>query len=129
MHFTDPIACSSTVAKVNTFMTTTIHNETVESDSSDHSDKPEDNFSLCGAIHQSWKAAKSDDDISDELSIYLRSPIGRLNANPLDIWNDLKIQLPKLYTHAYKYLTIVGTSAPSERLFSKAAQMIDEATI
>ncbi|KAF2904508.1 hypothetical protein ILUMI_01664 [Ignelater luminosus] len=78
MHFTDPIACSSAVAKVKKFMKATIQNEVVESDSSDHSDKPEDNFSLWDdhhkLVHKSWKTAKSDDAISDELSIYLRSP-------------------------------------------------------
>ncbi|KAF2884629.1 hypothetical protein ILUMI_21537 [Ignelater luminosus] len=130
MHFTDPIACSSLVAKVKEFMKATILNEVVESDSSDHSDKPEDNFSLWDdhhkLVHKSWKTAKSDDAISDELSIYLRSPVGRLNENPLEIWNDLKIQLPKLHTIAYKYLTMVGTSVPSERLFSKAAQIVNQ---
>ncbi|KAF2881919.1 hypothetical protein ILUMI_24249 [Ignelater luminosus] len=130
MHFTDPIACSSAVAKVKEFMKATIQNEVVESDSSDHSDKPEDNFSLWDdhhkLVYKSWKTAKSDDAISDELSIYLRSPVGRLNKNPLEIWNDLKIQLPKLHTIAYKYLTMVGTSVPSERLFSKAAQIVNQ---
>ncbi|KAF2880126.1 hypothetical protein ILUMI_26046 [Ignelater luminosus] len=129
MHFTDPIACSSAVVKVKEFMKATIQNEVVESDSSDHSDKPEDNFSLWDdhhkLVHKSWKTAKSDDAISDELSIYLRSPVGRLNENPLEIWNDLRIQLPKLHTIAYKYLAMVGTSAPSERLFSKAAQIVN----
>ncbi|KAF2904065.1 hypothetical protein ILUMI_02110 [Ignelater luminosus] len=114
MHFTNPIACSSVVAKVKEFMKATIQNEVVESDSSDHFDKPEDNFSLWDdhhkLVHKSWKTAKS-----DELSIYLRSPVGRLNENSLEIWNDLKIQLPKLHTIAYKYLTMVGTSKPSER--------------
>ncbi|CAK1602973.1 unnamed protein product [Parnassius mnemosyne] len=59
MHFTDPLACSAAV----------------ESDSSDHSDKPEDNCSFWDdhhkLVHKSSKMAKSGDDISDELSIYL----------------------------------------------------------
>ncbi|KAF2886713.1 hypothetical protein ILUMI_19461 [Ignelater luminosus] len=130
MYFTDPTACSSAVAKVKEFMKATIQNEVVESDSSDHSDKPEDNFSLWDdhhkLVHKSWKTTKSDDAISDELSIYLRSSVGRLNENPLEIWNDLKIQLPKLHTIAYKYLTMVGTSVPSERLFLKAAQIVNQ---
>ncbi|KAF2899429.1 hypothetical protein ILUMI_06747 [Ignelater luminosus] len=87
MHFTDPIALSSAVAKVKEFMKATIQNEVVESDYSNHSDKPEDNFSLWDdhhkLVHKSWKTAKSDNAISDELSIYLRSPVGRLNENPL----------------------------------------------
>ena len=49
-----------------------------------------------------------------------------LNENPLETWNDLKIQLPKPYAVAYKYLTMVGTSVSSERLFSKAAQIVNQ---
>lgn len=129
MHFTNPLACSSAVAKVKDLMKTTEQNE-IESDSSDHSEKPEDNFSLWEDHHKlvrkNWKTSKSDDSIYDELSMYLRSPVGRLNENPLEIWNDLKIQLPKLHLIAYKYLTMVGTSVPSERLFSKAAQIVNQ---
>ncbi|CAK1587945.1 unnamed protein product [Parnassius mnemosyne] len=130
MHFTEPLACSAAVAKIKELVKTTIQHEAVESDSSGHSDKPEDNFSFWDdhhkLVHKSWKTAKSDDAISDELSIYLCSPVGRLNENPLEIWNDHKIQLPKLHTIAYKYLTMVGTSIPSERLFSKAAQIVNQ---
>ena len=86
----------------------------VESDSSNHSDKLKDKFSLWEdhhkLFHKRWKMAKSDDVISDELSIYLRSPVSRLNQNPLEIWNDFTIQLPKLYTVAYKYLTMIGST-------------------
>ena len=45
MHFTNPLACSSAVAKVKDFMKTTAQNE-VKSDSSDNSEKPKDNFCL-----------------------------------------------------------------------------------
>ncbi|XP_026328606.1 zinc finger BED domain-containing protein 6-like [Hyposmocoma kahamanoa] len=53
---------------------------------------------------------------------YSLSPVARLNENPLEVWKDIKIQFPKLYKIAFKFLTMVGTSVPSERLFSKAAQ-------
>ncbi|GBP98357.1 hypothetical protein EVAR_50558_1 [Eumeta japonica] len=108
---------------------TTAQNE-VESDSLDHSEKPEDNFSLWEdhqkLVRKNWKTSKTDGTISDELFIYLRSPVGRLDENPLDIWNNLKIQLPKLHIIAYKYLTMVRTSVPSERLFSKATQIVNQ---
>lgn len=130
MHFTDSLACSMAVSKIKEMMKSKVQNESVESDSSDLSDKAEEKFSLWEDHHKlvqkSWKTVKSDDSISDEVSIYLRSPVGRLNENPLEIWNDLKIQLPKLHTIAYKYLTMVGTSVPSERLFSKAAQIVNQ---
>ncbi|KAF2883745.1 hypothetical protein ILUMI_22434 [Ignelater luminosus] len=91
MHFTDPIACSSAVAKVKEFMKATIQNEVVESDSSDHSDKPEDNFSLWDdhhkLVHKSWKTAKSDDAISDR-NLDSRPPPS-LFESPPDILNCL----------------------------------------
>ena len=56
---------------------------------SDHSDKPKDNFSLWDdhhkLVYKSRKTAKPDDAISDKLSIYLCSPVGRLNENPYEM--------------------------------------------
>ena len=90
MHFTNPLACSSAVAKVKDLMKTTAQNE-VKSDSSDNSEKPKDNFCLCEDHHKlvrkNWKKSKTDGTSSDELSIYLRSPVGRLNENPLETLN------------------------------------------
>ncbi|CAG4969139.1 unnamed protein product [Parnassius apollo] len=89
MHFTDSLACYMAFTKIKEMIKTRIQNDVVESDSSDLSDKAEDTFSLWGnhhkLVHKSWKTMKSDDSISDELSIYLRSPVGRLNENPLEI--------------------------------------------
>ncbi|XP_039967783.1 zinc finger BED domain-containing protein 4-like [Bactrocera tryoni] len=124
MHFTDPLACSAAVGKIKDLMKAAAHNTTKDSESSELSDKNENNYSLWEdhhkLVHKSWKLSKADDTISDELAIYLRCPVGRLTENPLEIWKDLEIQLPQLKPIAYKYLTMVGTSVPSERLFSKS---------
>ncbi|CAB3224851.1 unnamed protein product [Arctia plantaginis] len=131
IHFRDALACSTAVAKIKDLMKNTTQNVEMSESDSDQSEKQEESFSLWDHHHKlvskSWKSSQSDDAISDELSIYLRSPVsGRLNENPLEIWQDLKIQFPKLYKIAFKYLTIVGTSVPSERLFSKAAQIVNQ---
>ncbi|XP_022823347.1 zinc finger BED domain-containing protein 1-like [Spodoptera litura] len=108
MHFTDPLTCSTAVSKIKEMMKSRVQNEIVESDSSDNSEKPEKKFSLWDdhhkLVHKSWKTTNL----------------------VIVIWNDLKIQLPKLHSIAYKYLTMVGTSVPSERLFSKAAQVVNQ---
>ncbi|XP_039949753.1 zinc finger BED domain-containing protein 4-like [Bactrocera tryoni] len=113
MHFTDPLACSAAVGKIKDLMKAAAHNTTKDSESSELSDKNEDNYSLWEdhhkLVHKSWKLSKADDTISDELAIYLRCPVGRLTENPLEIWKDLEIQLPQLKPIAYKYLTMVGT--------------------
>ncbi|KAH9634429.1 hypothetical protein HF086_008263 [Spodoptera exigua] len=131
IHFQDALACSTAVAKIKDFMKNTTQNIEMSESDSDQSEKLEESFSLWDNHHKlvskSWKSSQSDDAISDELSMYLRSPVvGRLNENPLEIWQDLKIQFPMLYKIAFKYLTIVGTSVPSERLFSKAAQIVNQ---
>ncbi|CAH0721911.1 unnamed protein product, partial [Brenthis ino] len=113
IHFNDAIACSNAVSKIKDIMKKNLQsNEEPESDS-DKSDKNEEVFSLWTdhhkLVHRNWKINKSEDVLSDELSVYLRSPVGRLNENPLEIWRDYKIQFPKLYKIAFKYLTIVGT--------------------
>ncbi|CAH0717731.1 unnamed protein product, partial [Brenthis ino] len=130
IHFNDAIACSNAVSKIKDIMKKNLQsNEEPESDS-DKSDKNEEVFSLWTdhhkLVHRNWKINKSEDVLSDELSVYLRSPVGRLNENPLEIWRDYKIQFPKLYKIAFKYLTIVGTSVPSERLFSQAGLVLTE---
>lgn len=104
-------------------------NEDTESDS-DKSEKCEETFSLWSAhyklVHRNWKSNKSEESMSDdELSIYLRTSVGRLNANPLEIWKDYKIQFPKLYKIAFRYLTMVD-AVPSERSFSQAAQILNQ---
>lgn len=98
---------------------------------SDQSEKQEESFCLWDSHHKliskNWKSTQSDDVISDELSIYLRGPIvGRLNENLLEFLQDLRRgRFLELYKIAFKYLTIVGTSVPSERIFSKAAQIVN----
>lgn len=130
MHFSDAMACSNSVSKIKDLMKINLsQNEDVESDS-DKSDKSEETFSLWSDHHKlvqrNWKSTKSEDSLSDELSVYLTTPVARLNDNPLEIWKDYKIQFPTLHKLAYKYLTIVGTSVPSERLFSQAAQVMTQ---
>ncbi|KAK9881401.1 hypothetical protein WA026_016291 [Henosepilachna vigintioctopunctata] len=81
--------------KIKDFMKNTTQNIEMSESDSDLSEKREEIFSLWDDHHKlvskSWKSSQSDDAISDELSIYLRSPIvGRLNGNPLEIWQDQK---------------------------------------
>ncbi|CAK1599136.1 unnamed protein product [Parnassius mnemosyne] len=130
IHFNDAIACSNAVSKIKDLMKIHLRQiEEIESDS-DKSDKSEETFSLWSdhykLVHRNWKSNKSEDSLSDELSVYLTSPVGRLNDNPLEIWKDYKIQFPILHKIAFKYLTMVGTSVPSERLFSQAAQVMTQ---
>ncbi|XP_043285750.1 E3 SUMO-protein ligase ZBED1-like [Venturia canescens] len=55
-----------------------------------------------------------------ELRQYLNQPTISRHGNPLEYWSGVKKAFPKLYPLAIKYLNIITTSVPSERLFSKA---------
>ncbi|CAG5057467.1 unnamed protein product [Parnassius apollo] len=129
-HFNDAIACRNAVSKIKDLMKIHLRQiEEIESDS-DKSDKSEETFSLWKdhykLVHRNWKSNKSEDSLSDELSVYLSCPVGRLNDNPLEIWKDYKIQFPILHKIVFKYLTMVGTSVLSERQFSQAAQVMTQ---
>ena len=56
-------------------------------------------------------------------TIKVASPIG-LRDKPLKWWNVRKRILPNLARLAQKYLGIVATSVPSERLFSTAGNIV-----
>lgn len=133
LHFEDPLACANAVSKIKDMIQKNQQDElytTTESDS-DNSDKISlSDYSLWSDHHKlvqrNWKTNKTDDSLSDELSLYLRAPVSRFNENPLEVWLDYKVQFPQLYNVAFKYLTMVASSVPSERLFSKAAQVITQ---
>ncbi|XP_039968106.1 zinc finger BED domain-containing protein 4-like [Bactrocera tryoni] len=62
MHFTDPLACSAAVGKIKDLMKAAAHNTTKDSESSELSDKNEDNYSLWEdhhkLVHKSWKLSR-----------------------------------------------------------------------
>ncbi|XP_039275891.1 uncharacterized protein LOC111059093 [Nilaparvata lugens] len=49
-----------------------------------------------------------------------------LKSNPLEMWEDMKTVFPSLYKQARKYLVLMATSVPSERLFSKTGFIMNQ---
>ncbi|XP_036319608.1 zinc finger BED domain-containing protein 4-like [Rhagoletis pomonella] len=129
IHFHDPLACAGAIQKIKDLMKISLDESHGESDS-DKSDQLSEDFSLWSdhhkLVHKNWKSNRNEESVSDEISVYLRATVGRLNENPLEIWADFKQQFPKLFHIAYKHLTIVASSVPSERLFSKASQVLNQ---
>jgi len=58
--------------------------------------------------------------INVELRQYLNQPIIPRDQDPLKYWQNVKHAYPVLFDIAKKYLSVIATSVPSERLFSKA---------
>jgi len=59
-----------------------------------------------------------------ELDLYIAAPLSNLKADPLDIWRSSEGTFPKLTELALKHLSVMATSAPAERLFSKAGNIV-----
>ncbi|CAH2000785.1 unnamed protein product [Acanthoscelides obtectus] len=61
-----------------------------------------------------------------EIRMYLEEPNIPRTENPLLWWKSRELLYPTLAPLAKKYLSMVATSVPSERVFSKAGQLITE---
>ncbi|XP_003388406.1 PREDICTED: zinc finger BED domain-containing protein 1-like [Amphimedon queenslandica] len=61
-----------------------------------------------------------------EIRRYFEEPNIERSFNPLEWWKANAIRFPRLSKIAAKYLCIPGSSVPSERLFSKAGQLVSE---
>ena len=59
-----------------------------------------------------------------EVSTYLGQPCLQADSNPLLRWKMNDKSLPLLSSLARKYLSVPGTSVPSERVFSKGVTLI-----
>lgn len=49
-----------------------------------------------------------------------------IKTNPLEAWDVIKTMHPNLYEIAREKLSIIATSVPSERLFSKTGQTLNK---
>ncbi|XP_017475838.1 PREDICTED: uncharacterized protein LOC108366071 [Rhagoletis zephyria] len=100
-------------------------------------DESGDGFSLWDDHHrlvpESWKSKKrirTEDELGTlntmppELSIYLKSPVVKLTDCPLDVWPEGYHKNSSLLEIAMKYLTVMATSVPSERVFSTTGNMV-----
>ena len=59
-----------------------------------------------------------------ELTRYKAEPVAELKEKPLEWWRTHHRSYPRLAKMAQKYISIVATSVPSERLFSIAGIIV-----
>ncbi|XP_052128665.1 zinc finger BED domain-containing protein 4-like [Frankliniella occidentalis] len=83
-------------------------------------------------LARSANAATATDDVAARAKAEIRAYISRellpITADPLKRWEAIKPLYPNLYIVAQKYLSILATSLPSERLFSKLSFISTEET-
>ncbi|KYN20124.1 Zinc finger BED domain-containing protein 1 [Trachymyrmex cornetzi] len=58
-----------------------------------------------------------------ELKQYLRQTVIERKKDPFQYWKSVKHTFPLLYELAIKYISILGTSVPLERIFSQAGNI------
>lgn len=79
---------------------------------------------------QSTREAVRTDDIPGRARSELRGFLGRdlvgIKADPLVVWEGIKTLYPYLYKVARRLLSVVATSVPSERFFSRAGDIMDD---
>ena len=101
--------------------TTATDSTNVTSEDSSHSDSVwrffDEQVSSQSTIHPGATAFS-------EVDKYLRTPVLPRTEDPLKWWKDNSHIFPQLAPLARKYLCLLATSVPSERLFSKAGELV-----
>lgn len=131
LHFNNKIACSQAIQKIAQKMKVKqitpeldVEKEQLEvQDNSDSINLWSYHNQLVNSV-QSIQNEKQENDLPTDLKHFLNHPTVNLNGNPLLNWEEtLKHMYPTLYPIAMQYLSVVATSVPSERLFSKAGNI------
>lgn len=132
IHFTDKLACSQAINKISKIMNdavlqgdkTTFPHETMQSNDSNQEDDFWSFHENLANLNRSSKQNVDHSTISEDLSYYLNQPTCHRNQNAIKFWNNYSHSI--LSKLAKRYLAIIATSVPSERLFSKAGNIVTE---
>lgn len=128
MHFRSPLAVSTTISYINQQLKTITSNNNNELSitegqlNTQTESKPEFNVWVFHdtLIESSTLSFDEPGGLNLELRQYLnQSPVLR-STDPFKHWQTLKPAYPMLFVVATKYLSVVATSVPSERIFLKA---------
>lgn len=127
LHFRDPVACQKAIVELKKLAKSSIQETSSTDCSSVDEEQQSDHFDLWEhhktLVHKKYKRKQTRTDSSEMTNVnaYLSQPLISLKEDPVQCWEDMKTVYPDLYVLARKYLSIMGSSVPSERLFSKAS--------
>ncbi|XP_025422104.1 zinc finger BED domain-containing protein 1-like [Sipha flava] len=139
IHFQKPLAKSNVLQIVNKEIRQMISAENVYVSNSRLNSEENVNDNLVDNNSDIWNYHKkvkylassqilesSNSTMEAEFKQYLYLPLININNDVLAVWESYKTVFPHLYVVAQKYLSTVSSSVPSERLFSKAGNLITE---
>jgi len=126
IHFSDKIACAHSINKITQMINNINAKDLDECNENVHNNSIEsDNFWMYHEyLVNKSKSRNNDFTMADELKYYLNQPPIKMDDNPLKYW--LMNMHSRLKDIALKYLSIIATSVPSERLFSRAGNIITD---
>ncbi|XP_011859600.1 PREDICTED: zinc finger BED domain-containing protein 1-like [Vollenhovia emeryi] len=123
LHFQKPLLAATAITKINAIIKHPSKGPTMQV-MEDENNSQIANDSVWSfhdkLIFENKRVSSECDDLALELRQYLNQPVVSRTENPIEYWNKLGVAYPTLHSCALKYLSIVATSVPSERLFSKA---------
>jgi hAT family C-terminal dimerisation region len=115
----DTCSATSTAAASSTMSVSEDENELDEANSSKRR-----RLTAAEKLLSSLQSAATKRKTIDEVILYTQEQTPDINTNPLEWWKLNGNRYPHLLTLVLKYLGIPGTSTPSERIFSKAGEIV-----
>lgn len=126
IHFNDPITSTNAIQKIKSLL-----NKDNQSISPEVLPQPTSVPSSCiWDYHKqlldktALNSTQDPNSLPLDFKLYLSDPVASFNTNPLEYWNKYNGTSSSLGKIAERYLCVVATSVPSERLFSKAGQIM-----
>lgn len=131
LHFSNHIACSQAINKIARQIQNLNDIDTPNEENivlTENATSSSNIWSFHEDLASKTKLAhEKHDDIPTDLKHYLNQPTIGLTEDPLHYWYNIYNTIyPSLTAIAKQYLPVMATSVPSERLFSKAGNIITE---
>ncbi|XP_057662496.1 E3 SUMO-protein ligase ZBED1 [Diorhabda carinulata] len=128
IHLDEALSLSKTINYTNRCLSINTRTDdtlaVTHSESSVSSEVVDDGQDIWQVHHEKIMAANTSMSKKTELDLYIAAPLPNLKVDPLDVWRSSEETFPKLTELALKHLSVMATSAPAERLFSKAGNIV-----
>ncbi|XP_063931369.1 zinc finger BED domain-containing protein 4-like [Zophobas morio] len=137
IHFENPLADTAAVARIKVLIDEHKKNDSVSVSPRNYDKNQEKLTDMTStglnlwAVHDKLSIKQNEgvcnnSGIPSELKNYLNQTLSSRTEDPIKFWTSVKHVYPYLSKIALKHLSILATSVPSERLFSKAGINLSE---
>ncbi|KAJ8928549.1 hypothetical protein NQ314_018887 [Rhamnusium bicolor] len=132
IHFNSPLKLSHSVMKLKRLIEESqneiINEETIEEPTKNENTGSIWDYHMQLSSHDKRtrrENGKENNAGINELDHYFSQPLVDRKVNPIQFWFEHKLAYPVLFEIAAQYFPIVATSVPTERLFSRAGNIMD----